>query len=129
MRTRAFTLLETLLALFIFSIAVVALVEAIHQAGGTTIMRRQEAAVQERLRSLLTEHTRLPAADAETIVREDTATYTIRRVPLEMSSRDGARLADLFEVRVTAEWAEGRASRQAEASTWIYLPLFKPAGT
>lgn len=129
MKTQAFTLLETLLALLIFSIAIVALVEAVHQMGDTTIMRRHEAAVQERLRSLLIEHTRSPAVNAETIIREDEVSYTIRRRTLNLDNREGQRLSNLFDVQVIAEWMEGRTRQQAAASTWIYLPLFKPTGT
>ena len=42
MRRRGFTLLETLLALMVFSTAVVALVEAVHQLGEHTLLRRHE---------------------------------------------------------------------------------------
>jgi prepilin-type N-terminal cleavage/methylation domain-containing protein len=82
-RRRGFTLLETLLALMVFSMAVVALVEAVHQLGGTTLLMRREAEVQERMRSLLIEHTRLPDLPAEAKVEEDDVTYTVRRMPLE----------------------------------------------
>lgn len=124
MKTRAFTLLETLLALMIFSIAVVALVEAVNQLGKDTLHRRREAAVQERARSLLTEHTRLPNPPEETRLQEDDVTYTIRRVKLELKNRDGLPLNDLFEVRVTAEWLEGREPQTISAETWVYPPLF-----
>ena len=124
MRIRAFTLLETLLALMIFSIAVVALVEAVNQLGRDTLHRRREAAVQERIRSLLVERTRLPAPPAEAKIQEDDVTHTIRRVKLELKNRDGLPLNDLFEVQVTAEWLEGREPQTVSAETWVYPPLF-----
>ncbi len=49
MKPRGFTLLKTLLALMVFSIAVVALVEALNQLGNTTLHRRREATVQEHM--------------------------------------------------------------------------------
>ena len=76
MRKRGFTLLETLLALMVFSLAVVALVEAVHQLGGTTLLMRREAEVQERIRSLLIEHTRLPDPQEEAQVKEGATVFS-----------------------------------------------------
>ncbi len=129
MRTRGFTLLETLLALMVFSMAVVALVEAVHQLGGTTLLMRREAEVQERMRSLLIEHTRLPDPKDEAQVKEGDVTYTVKRTNLELKNREGLPLTDLFEVRVTAEWMEGRVAQQATAETWVYPSLFRAPGT
>ena len=125
--TRAFTLLETLLALMVFSIAVVALVEAVHQLGEHTLLRRHEATVQERMRSLLVEHTRLPVPEppAEIRLKESDVTYTVSHTPLELRDRHGAPVPGLFEVRVTAAWLEGRVPQQASAETWVYPPLFR----
>ncbi|OYW77054.1 MAG: hypothetical protein B7Z37_05925 [Verrucomicrobia bacterium 12-59-8] len=128
MKRRAFTLLETLLALMVFSMAVVALVEAVHQLGEQALLRRHEAAVQERLRSLLLEQTRLPAPNPleEVKIKEGDMTYTVRRTALELLDRDGQPVQGLFEVRVTADWLEGRTPQQASADTWVYPPLFEP---
>lgn len=129
---RAFTLLETLLALFVFSMAVVALVEAIHQLGQTTLLRRQEAVLQDRMRSLLVEHSRLlwmkpslTSSISEKILEEDGVEYTLQVSPLELESRDGQRLNELYEVTIQAQWLEGRRPQQESASTWVYLPLFR----
>jgi prepilin-type N-terminal cleavage/methylation domain-containing protein len=127
-KPRGFTLLETLLALMVFSIAVVALVEAVNQLGNTTLHRRREASVQERMRSLLIEHTRLPDLPSEAQVQEDDVTYTVRRVPLELRNQDGLPLTDLFEISVTAAWLEGSVPQHATAETWFYPPLFRPLG-
>jgi prepilin-type N-terminal cleavage/methylation domain-containing protein len=123
-KRRAFTLLETLLALMIFSLAVVALVEAVNRLGKDTLYQRREAAVQERVRSLLVEHSRLPNAPEEAKIQEDGVSYLIRRTKLELKNRDGIVLSDLFEVRVTAEWFEGREPQTLSAETWVYPPLF-----
>ncbi len=125
MRRRGFTLLETLLALMVFSTAVVALVEAVHQIGEHTLLRRHEAAVQERMRSLLVEHTRRPDEIEEVKLQEGDVTYIVTHTPLELKDRDGQPLAGLFEVRVTAAWMEGRTQQQASAETWVYPPLFR----
>ncbi|MHB1081043.1 MAG: type II secretion system protein [Prosthecobacter sp.] len=125
MRRKGFTLLETLLALMVFSTAVVALVEAVHQLGEHTLLRRHEAAVQERMRSLLVEHTRRPDDIEEVKLQEGDVTYTVTHTPLELKDRDGQPVEGLFEVRVTAAWKEGQVPQQASAETWVYPPLFR----
>jgi prepilin-type N-terminal cleavage/methylation domain-containing protein len=121
-----FTLLETLLALMVFSVAVVALVEAVHQLGQHTLLRRHEAAVQERMRSLLVEqaHQQDPNPPEKLQVKDGNVTYTVQRTPLELFDRDGQTVAGLFEIRVTADWLEGRTPQQATAETWVYPPLY-----
>lgn len=128
MKRRGFTLLETLLALIVFSMAVVALVEAVHQLGQQTLLRRREATVQERIRSLLLEQTRTPVPNPkeEVKLKEGDITYTIRRTKLELADRDGQPVQGLFEIRVTAEWMDGRELQQATAETWVYPPIFEP---
>ena len=117
-----------MLALIVFSMAVVALVEAVHQLGKQTLLRRREASVQERIRSLLLEQTRTPVPNPkeEIKLKEGDMTYTIRRTKLELTDRDGQPVQGLFEIRVTAEWQEGRELQQATAETWVYPPIFEP---
>lgn len=122
-KRRGFTLLETLLALMVFSMAVVALVEAVHQLGEHTLLRRHEAAVQERMRSLLLEHTRMLEQDVK--LQEGDVTYTVTHTSLELKNRDGQPVPGVFEVRVTAAWMEGKTPQQASTETWVYPPLFR----
>lgn len=128
MRKQGFTLLETLLAIMVFSMAVVALVEAVHQLGENTLQRQHEAAVQERMRSILIEQTRIPVANPpeELKIKEGPITYVVRRTPLELTDRDGRPVQGIFEVSVTANWLEGRTPQQASTETWLYPPLFQP---
>lgn len=128
MRREGFTLLETLLAIMVFSMAVVALVEAVHQLGENTLQRQHEAAVQERMRSILIEQTRISASNPpeEMKIKEGPITYTVRRTPLELSDRNGQAIQGIFEVSVTADWMEGRTPQQASTETWLYPPLFQP---
>lgn len=128
MKREGFTLLETLLAIIVFSMAVVALVEAVHQLGENTLQRQHEAAVQERMRSILLEQTRIFVQNPpeEMKIKEGLTTYTVRRTPLELSDRNGQAIQGIFEVSVTADWMEGRTPQQASTETWLYPPLFQP---
>lgn len=124
-----FTLLEALLALMIFSLAVVALVEAVNQLGRTTVQQRRETQVQERLRSLMTERTRLPLPEQKELkVQEEDVTYVVTHEPLELQNKDGQMLQGLYEVKVTARWVEGREVQEISAETWVYPPLFVKNG-
>lgn len=129
----AFTLLETLLAMFIFSLAAVALVDAVHQMGATTLVRRQEARLQDRMRSLLTEHSHLlwrqpvPTSPvSEKLLEEDGITYTLQTAPLDLRNRDSLPLPEMVSVTIVATWKEGSVPQEASAGTWVYLPLFRP---
>lgn len=123
---RAFTLLETLLALIIFSMAVVGLVEAVNQLGLTTVHQRRESQVLERMRSLLTERTRLPLQQEqeETKVQEGDTTYLIRHQKLQLQNKEGVPVEGLYEVIVTAQWMEGREPQETSLETWLYPALF-----
>lgn len=131
---RGFTLLEALLALFIFSTAVIALVEAVNSMGRTVSLSRREQEVRARLDSMLVEATRDPewisrprdSEPREVTVKEDDVTYVTRKRPLALANQDGVRLADFFEVSVTARWLEGAQPQEVVADTWVYPPLFTP---
>ncbi|WP_395749798.1 type II secretion system protein J [Prosthecobacter sp.] len=129
----AFTLLEVLLAVFVFSMAAVALVEAVQQVGNTTVLQRREAMVQDRMSSLLVEYSRLlwkqpaPAsATSEKVLEEDGVTYTLQVAPLELKNKDGQPLPEMVQVAIVATWKEGAAKQEATASTWVFRPLFRP---
>lgn len=131
---RGFTLLEAMLALFIFSIAVVALIEAINSTGRTSLIARRERQVQARLESLLTEATRSPEFLAkvrtnqpqELTVKEGDLTFVIRAKPLELKNEDAQPLPDLYVVNATGRWKEGREDQEVSAETWVFPMLYLP---
>lgn len=129
---RGVTLLEVLLALFIFSTAVISLVEAINATGRTVLLSRRERQVQMRLETILLEATRSPeelskmrpSTKQESMVTEGDVNYTIRSAPVEMRNKDDQAVPDLFSVNVTARWKEGREDQVVSAETWVYPRLF-----
>ncbi|QIF05349.1 type II secretion system protein [Roseimicrobium sp. ORNL1] len=132
-----FTLLETMLAVFIFGMAAVALIEAINSSGRTSVAARQKGNVQARLDNLLQEATRDPLWMVENTrvplvteneVRDGAFTYIIRREPLELKNQDGNPLQGLYLVRVTARWMDAGREQSAFAETWAYPLIFRPTG-
>jgi hypothetical protein len=132
-----FTLLETMLAVFIFGMAAMALVETVNTGGRTSLDARQKGNIRTRLDNLLleatrdplwmVENTRVPLA-TENEVRDGGFIFTIRREPLELKNADGNPLQGLYLVRVTARWMDGGREHREVAETWAYPLMFRPTG-
>ncbi|WP_050030884.1 hypothetical protein [Verrucomicrobium sp. BvORR034] len=130
----AFTLLEALMALMVFSTAVVSLVAAINGIGTAWNDMREDLVVQTRLESLLVEATRKPdpnqpmghIAPGERKVQENGVAYLVKIEPLELSNKEGHELPQLMRVRAIARWNDGGRDREETAETWMWPPLFAP---
>jgi hypothetical protein len=131
-----FTLLEAMLAVFIFGMAAVALVEAVNTSGRTSLEARQKRNIQARLDNLLLETTRDPLwmensrspVKTEREIKEGPMTFTILREPLELKNEEGVPVLGLYLVRVSARWMEAGREQNATAETWAYPPLFRAPG-
>ena len=125
-----------MLAVFIFGMAAVALVEAVNVSGRTSLDARQKRNIQARLDNLLLETTRDPMwmennrspVKTEREIKEGPMTFTILREPLELKNEEGVLVQGLYLVRVSAHWMEGAREQIAIAETWAYPPLFRPPG-
>lgn len=133
-RRHGFSLMEVLLAVMIFGMAVVGLVEAVNNTGRTALVGRRERQVQARLDLFLLQATRDPefatkvgqGSFQEEKVSEGDTTFITRIKRLELSNQDEQPVPDIFEVTVIARWKEGRDEQEREATTWMYPPLFAP---
>jgi len=129
-----FTLLEALLALLVFSTAVIALVEAINTMGTAAVESRKELQIQGRLETLLMEITRDPmwlkdgrlTRPEDKTFREGDVTYQTKVVEQELQNKEGETLKDLFKVTVQARWKESGIEQEQTAETWTWPPLFVP---
>ncbi len=126
--------MEVMLAVLIFSLAVVALVQAVNDTAVTALIGRKERQVQARMDTLLLEATRAPdflnkvgqGQNQESKVTEGNVNYTTQIKRLDLDNEEGQPLQDLFEVTVTARWKEGRQEQEVFASTWVFPALFMP---
>ena len=134
-KKRGFTILEVLLALLVFSVAVIALVEAINLSGVASTESRLDSRVQARMETMLLEVTRLsqkngpdtPPEELDTTVTEDGVKYHIKTKQLELKSIEDQPVSGIYEAKISAVWQESTQTRSAVAETWFWPPLFQPA--
>ncbi|MCX8036845.1 MAG: type II secretion system minor pseudopilin GspI [Candidatus Sumerlaeia bacterium] len=113
--TSAFSLLETLVAVAIFSIAVVALIEAI--AGNT----RNQAWMESQSRGLMLAQNIIEEIEYVGDLRVGSDSGEFPEDPRFSWSSDiqSTDLDGLFEVRVTVSWTEGQAQRDISLTTYM----------
>jgi prepilin-type N-terminal cleavage/methylation domain-containing protein len=128
---RGFTLLETILALMVFSIAVIALVEVIARMGDASTEARRSREVQSQLESLMLEATRLPPNEIiagqpsyEKTTKDRGVEYHLVMNQVQLTNQDGQQMSGLYSIKVTAFWSDGGAKLQASAESMVYPPLF-----
>jgi Tfp pilus assembly protein PilV len=129
-----FTLLEALLALFVFSVAVIALVETINTMGVASTEARQQREIVARIESLMLEATRKQPAQPtpdqqkgfDRTVKEGGVSYHLKMSPMELKNQDDQPLDGLFQLKTTASWKDGGQEQQMTVETWVYPPLFAP---
>lgn len=130
-RRTGFTLLETVIALAIFSLAVVALAEAIQRSGDTSNIIRQDIMIHDRMAALTAETTRLIALTAAGTrpqqpqpVEEGGVTYQVKVQEIKnLVNKDKVPVEGLWQVITTADWKEGTSGQHLEEETWVYPPL------
>ncbi len=131
---RGFTLLEVLLAVFVFSIAVVSLVGAIQQIGTASTDARRHQEIVARLESIMLEITRNPPqqltsspdAPFELNTKDAGVDYHVTIKKLELQNQDNAPLQGLYQVRAVAQWMEANKPQDMSAETWFFPPLYLP---
>jgi prepilin-type N-terminal cleavage/methylation domain-containing protein len=135
MKTRrgatGFTLLEVLFAILIFSVAVVALIQAINGMGEAAAASQRNRAVVARLDALVLELTRNPPPEIqqpfgsfEKSFTEEGVQYSAAIRPAELNNAEGAPLQGIFALKALARWDEGARRREMGAETLMYPPLY-----
>jgi prepilin-type N-terminal cleavage/methylation domain-containing protein len=130
-RRAGFTLMETVIALAIFSLAVVALAEAIQQSGKTSNIIREDIRIHDRMAALTAETTRLIALTVAGArpqqpapIDEGGVTYQVKVQEIKnLVNKDKVPVEGLWQVITTADWKEGTSDQHLEEETWVYPPL------
>lgn len=133
-RRHGFTLMETLIALSIFALAVVGLADAIQQAGRSSDVVRQDVQVHDTMAAMTSEAMRLVALTAQGArpqtpqpVEVAGVTYKVSAQPIKnLQNKDKLPVEGLWEIITTAEWMEGSVKQQMEDVAWVFPPLLPP---
>jgi type II secretory pathway pseudopilin PulG len=123
MKRRGYILLELIIALSIFAIAVLGLAKALNNALATANILNRDYAVRLAMRSFIEEVRRKPLADMATTAQEPkldlTMTSTVE--PLEMKSKEGRRVEDLYTLTVKGEYLAGGQMRDETIFLWVHV--------
>jgi type II secretory pathway pseudopilin PulG len=118
---RGYMLLELILALTVFSLAIVGLARSLQVGIQTAAILNREHDIRLGLRSFLEEVRRKPVSEmAQTI--EDTrlgVTFQSEVDELTLKDRNGAVLKDLYKLRAFATYDIGE-QRQESVEIWVY---------
>ena len=119
-----YILLELVIALSIFAIAVLGLANSLSASLEVANILNRENAVQIGLRSFIEELKKKPLADMSTTITDATTgvTYTSKMVPVSIRTSRGSNLQDLYDLQVTALYTFGGEERTETVSVYVYKP-------
>lgn len=128
--SRGMTLLEVILALAVFSLAAVALVNVMNQIGFAVLESRTLRNVEQGLESVLDEYSKAPLlGEMERTIKpgKDGVTYEVVVRPVDrIKNQEGRILQGIFHIEATAKWKENGQDQQLKADTLRYAGLFQP---
>lgn len=123
-RQDAFTLLEVMIAVMVFGIAVVGLLMALSSTIGTAAAFDRESKVALSLQNQLAEAREIDFAAGTATVGPDEmgVVYTKDISPLELQNKDGQQLNGLYSIRITATWGQGGPDETETGEVYVYKP-------
>lgn len=121
-RRGGYLLLELILALTIFSLAVVGLARSLNMAIQTSAILNRENDIRLGLRSFLEEVRRKPLGDMATTYTDERLGITFQSEvdELTLKDRNGTVLKDLYKLRAFATYEVGAEQREESVEMWIY---------
>ena len=127
MRTRGFTLLEVLIALGMFVLAVGGLALALDRAFSASIILRREDEVRQQIESLIDQAMVLPIdtlqQGLESGPDELGAKYSTQAEPVEdLVNKDQETLGGIWKISVRATWDEGGKQQEWKEEFLRYHP-------
>jgi type II secretory pathway pseudopilin PulG len=131
---RGFLLLEVLLAMGVFAIAVTGFVIALQRTGDLAAATQRQLRVTRILESALTKAMSMPVLE-ESKESEDVAEMSNEAMQIEtivepmeekFQNEDGQFLQEMFRIQVVAHWFENGMPQEEMAETWRYSRLYQP---
>ena len=134
---RGFTMLEMLLALTLFGMAVVPLVRALARTSQMAVESQMDARMQLRLQSKLTEISKLTNlaewdGQSQQTEPDELGVWTVTQVEQmkEVKNEDGQEVTQLYRIYVQAfyhvDWKT--EPEMMDAEVWRYQPLYRTQG-
>ena len=131
-RNRGMSLFEVIIALGVFGIAALALVQTMHVMGETTLEARTIREVTQGLESIIDEYGKVPAPqelDEEIKAEKTGVTYQVLIRPLEgLRNKEGRELQGFFTIRAIAKWKSNGQPMELQAETIRFVNAFVPIG-
>ncbi len=122
---RGYILLELVIAMSIFTIAILGLTRSLNTTLEVGNIMTKEHAVRLGLRSFVEEIKRKAVSDMVTSVKDDRldATFTSEVNPLTLTvPRSGANIPDVYEMKAKAAYTVAGEAREEVITMWFYQP-------
>ena len=122
--TRGIALLDALLAVTIFSLAVSGLATWLNQISENSNQFAKERLVQHGLTAILSEARERDLNDMSFESRDEElgVTYRVSHEPVDLTMTDGDSLEDMYVLTAVAEYEQGPNVMVREAEMYIYKP-------
>jgi len=127
---RGFLLLEMVLALAIFSVAVTGFVVALNKMAQTAALAQSEMKITRILDSALDETLSIPVLEEQesnstiegTGIELDTTIHLIE----DMQNEDGQVLQEMYRIEIKAKWYDNGQWQNRAVETWRYGRMYQP---
>ena len=130
---RGFLLLEVLLAMGVFAIAVTGFVIALHRTADLASATQRQLRITRLMESALTKAMSQPVLEDGTtseavaeMANEQMEIETTIEPMEEIENEDGQLLQEMFRIEVAARWFENGLPQEEMAETWRYSRLYQP---
>ena len=126
-------LLEVVLAIGVFAIAVTGFVVALQKTSDLGFQTRREMRLTRLLESALAKAMSQPVLEEKTesepveeMANEGMQMETTVEPMTEIENEDGQILQEMYRIKVRASWFEGASPQEMTAETWRYSRLYQP---
>ena len=121
---RGSVLLELVIALAIFSIAVIGLARTLNGSMEVSNILNKDHRVRVGMRSFLEEVRRKPLAEMSVSMTDAVTgiTYASSLQPITLNSTSGSPLQDLYNLKVIASYSVGNEIREESVDVYVYKP-------